>query len=318
MRLLSVAVHPSVGPKGEAVLLRQLQYFCAVVAAGSFTKAAETAFVSQSALSQQVKALEADLGCELLHREGRSFTPTPAGEHLYRRACGILEDVETLRCEVEDIAFGRPSRLAVGYLNRYDGWEVQGAVGAFARRHPHVDLRIRAGSHDGIYRMLLAGEVDLVFNDKRRAFSDDFVNRHLMTCYEYVEVSEGSRLSTASSLTVQQLAGQPCIVLAAPDQQETEQAYFRDVLNFACDFVPAETLEQARFLVAGNRGFLPVEAREDAAGPTGTVIRRIPLTGPLDDGTLGHLRRDYYAFWLKARPNPYAGEFVDILAGLFA
>lgn len=50
------------------MLLRQMRYFCSVVDAGSFTRAAEAEFVSQSAISQQVKALETSLGAELVHR----------------------------------------------------------------------------------------------------------------------------------------------------------------------------------------------------------------------------------------------------------
>ena len=59
--------------------LRQIEYFCAVVDTGSFTRAAERCLVSQSAVSQQVKALEDEFGFELLHRRGRSFDVTPAG-----------------------------------------------------------------------------------------------------------------------------------------------------------------------------------------------------------------------------------------------
>ena len=297
--------------------LRQIELFCAVAREKSFTRAAETCHVSQSAISQQVKALEGDLGCELVTRRGRSFELTAAGRHLARRGAELLDEALTLRYEVEDVAYGRPHRLAVGYLNRYDGWEVQGAVGAFARRHPAVEVDVRGGSHDGIYRMMLSGEVDMVFNDRRRALSDEFVNRRLMTCFDYVEVSEANALAMADELMVSELAGQACVLVAAADQQATERAYYREVLNFDCDFVFAETLEQARFLVAGNRAILPVEARDDAA-PTGSVIRRIPLVGPGLDGLAVHLRHDYYAFWPRDGGNPYCEEFSDILAGLFS
>ena len=297
--------------------LRQIEMFCAVAREGSFTRAAEACHVSQSAISQQVKALEADLGCELVARRGRGFDLTAAGTHLARRGAELLEEAQALRYEVEDVAYGRPRRLAIGYLNRYDGWEVQGAVGAFARRHPAVEVNARGGSHDDIYRMMLMGEVDMVFNDRRRALSDDFVNRRLMTCFDYVEVSEASPLAAARELTVAELAGQSCVLVASAEQQGTERAYYQDVLNFDCDFVAADTLEQARFLVAGNRAILPVEARDDVA-PSGSVIRRIPLVGPGLDGVAVHLRHDYYAFWPRARQSPYCEEFADILAGLFA
>lgn len=305
------------------MLLRQLQYFCAVAARGSFTQAAEDCFVSQSAISQQIKALEADLGCELLARHGRSFSLTPAGEHLYRRAQTILDDIETLRYETQDIASGAPRRLRIGYLNRYDGWEVSGAVAAFARRHPHVEVVAEGDSHDGLYQKMLSGQLDLLFNDRRRRLSSDFENRYLFSGYHYIEVSEGSSLAAHERLAVSQLSGITCILVAPPEQEETERTYYRDTLGFTCDFTRADTMEQARFMVAGNRGFLPVEARVGASAASGTVIRRIPLMGPAagegkGNNGLVQLRSEYYAFWLKVREHPYASEFADILAELFA
>lgn len=68
------------------MMLRQMQYFHAVVRTGSFTAAAEECFISQSAISQQIKALENDLGVKLLVRENRSFHLTKAGEYLYQHA----------------------------------------------------------------------------------------------------------------------------------------------------------------------------------------------------------------------------------------
>lgn len=297
--------------------LRQLEIFCAVAAEKSITCGADRCAISQSAASQQVKALERELGCDLLRRHGRTFDLTPAGEHLARGGRTLLDDAERLRYEVEDIAYGRPSKLHVGYLNRYDGYELAGAVGAFARRHPSVEIEMRPGSHDAIYRMMLSSEVDMVFNDKRRKFSDTYINRYLMTCYDYVEVSEASPLSGREALSVADLAGQTVIIVAPDSEQQREQAYYRDVLNFDCEFLEAESLEQARFMVAANRALLPVEAREDTA-PSGSVIRRIPLVGVAIDGSANvHLRHDYYAFWPKVDTNPYCDEFADILEDLF-
>ena len=65
------------------MLLRQIKYFIAVVESGSFTEAAEKLFISQSAVSQQIRALESELGVALLIRKNRSFTLTQAGGHLY-------------------------------------------------------------------------------------------------------------------------------------------------------------------------------------------------------------------------------------------
>ena len=81
------------------MLFRQMKYFTAVVECGSFTEAAEQCYISQSAISQQIRALEKELGVELIHRENRKFTLTPAGEYFYSRSKGLLEKVDDIRRE---------------------------------------------------------------------------------------------------------------------------------------------------------------------------------------------------------------------------
>lgn len=66
--------------------LRQIHYFIELVEQESFTKAAEACFISQSAISQQMKALEEEVGMPLLLRQGRRFSLTPAGDYFYRKA----------------------------------------------------------------------------------------------------------------------------------------------------------------------------------------------------------------------------------------
>lgn len=72
------------------MLLRQMKYFIAVVDCNSFTEAAEQMFISQSAISQQIQALEKELGVELIQRENRRFHLTAAGEYFYRHSRGLL------------------------------------------------------------------------------------------------------------------------------------------------------------------------------------------------------------------------------------
>ena len=60
-------------------MLKQMKYFQAVVRCGSFTRAAEECYISQSAISQQIQLLEQELGVRLLDRRNRKFSVTPAG-----------------------------------------------------------------------------------------------------------------------------------------------------------------------------------------------------------------------------------------------
>lgn len=293
------------------MILRQLEYFCAVVRTGSFTKAAEEFGVSQSAISQQIRSLEDHLRVALLARNGRHFTVTDEGRFFAERAESALGAIDKAVFDVRCLASGSPGKLSFGYLNRYDGWEVQGAVAAFARRHPQVDILVQSDSHDGLYGKLLSGEIDIAFNDRRRSLSSEFFNVHLARSYRYVEVSEASPAAWRSSVTPQDMRGQRCILIAPEEQRLVEAAYYRDALTFADDFDFVRTLDEARMMVAGNKGFLATEAREEQ-GRTGTVIRSIPL---FDSD--GHMQVDYYAFWRKDRTNDLIEEFARILEDLF-
>lgn len=87
------------------MLLRQLKYFLAVVEAGSFTEAAAQCFISQSAISQQVQALERELGVELLYRENRKFTLTEAGKYFYQKGRILADEAERLCRETKRLAW---------------------------------------------------------------------------------------------------------------------------------------------------------------------------------------------------------------------
>ena len=78
------------------MLLKQMKYFVSIVENNSFTEAAEKYFVSQSAISQQIKSLEMELGVELILRGNRSFTLTSAGEYFYRQSLIILDEIDRI------------------------------------------------------------------------------------------------------------------------------------------------------------------------------------------------------------------------------
>ena len=80
-------------------MMKQMKYFQAVVRCKSFTKAAEECFISQSAISQQIRALENELGVKLLIRRNRSFSLTPAGEYFYQKSLVLISDYERI-CRV--------------------------------------------------------------------------------------------------------------------------------------------------------------------------------------------------------------------------
>jgi DNA-binding transcriptional LysR family regulator len=97
------------------VELRQLRYFVAVAEELSFARAAERLLIAGPSLSQQIKALERDLGVRLLDRDRRSVALTPAGSALLGDARALLERADDLQRRARRLAGSAPVRL--GYVN---------------------------------------------------------------------------------------------------------------------------------------------------------------------------------------------------------
>ena len=292
------------------MLFRQMKYFNSVVECSSFTEAAEQCYISQSAISQQIRSLEKELGVELIHRENRSFTLTPAGKYFYEQSKGILNEVEDIRRETFRIGKDKELELKIGYLRCYSGQELHQAVAEFSRLYPEVSIHIVNGTHEELYDLLRFGGADLVLTDQRRAFSDKYANFQLLKCGCYVELSVRSPLAEQESVTMEELKRQACILISSREQQNIEEDYYKNTLGFGGRFLFAENLEEGRLMVAGNRGFLPVE-RVGTLPPCGTGVKRLPV---MEQGQ--QLKRNYCLFWVKENASYYIEEFAEILRKL--
>lgn len=292
------------------MLLRQIRYFQAVVQCRSFTEAAEQCHISQSAISQQIRALEDELGFDLLIRRSRSFELTPAGQYFYDRSLSIVSDVRKLCEESRRIALDENAVLRLGYLKNYGGHEFQLALAEFAGKYPKVDITIFAGTHEELYERLLADEVDLVLNDQRRAFSDNYSNLILTEQKGYVEVPSGSFLASLEKITIDELEDKPCILVTSPGQEETDKEFYRDILGFGGQYVIAGSLEEGRMLMLAGKGFLPIEGNYDEMPPG--IICRVPLYR-----RNRQVYRRYCAFWSLDNSGYYIEEFAEMLKKQF-
>lgn len=138
-----------------------LKNFVHIVELSSITAASERLGIAQPALSRQVKALEADLGVELLRRHGRGVTPTEEGLRLARRAKAILEDVESL---ADDLAGKRkvPSgTITLGLPPTVADILATHLIERTMAQYPKIDLRIVSGFSGHVQDWLLRGKIDL-------------------------------------------------------------------------------------------------------------------------------------------------------------
>ncbi|GAA2461071.1 LysR family transcriptional regulator [Streptomyces mauvecolor] len=140
---------------------QQLTYFVAVAETRHFTRAAERVHVSQPSLSQQIKALENELGAELFSRARGNIALTDAGEALLPLARRILADADTARIEVQELAQLRRGRVRLGATPSLCTGLLPDVLRAFHDRHPGIQLLIEEGGSHDLVRELARGALDL-------------------------------------------------------------------------------------------------------------------------------------------------------------
>lgn len=114
-------------------MFKQLRHFQSVVRLNSFSAAAEENYISQSAISRQVQALERELGFQFLERKNRLFALTEAGAYFYQKSLVLTADCERMCAEAAKIAHGDGASLTIGFLRSYAGEEFHGALEDFPR-----------------------------------------------------------------------------------------------------------------------------------------------------------------------------------------
>jgi DNA-binding transcriptional LysR family regulator len=139
--------------------LRQLRYFVAVATDGNISRAAKRVFLTQPALSRQIKALEEELGQCLLERQAHSIKLTTAGETLLLEASKLLEQAESVIERVR--AAGRGPRLRVGFAPSLAEGFLPAAVGNFSQQHPHAQVELLDLSTQEILAGLESGQLDV-------------------------------------------------------------------------------------------------------------------------------------------------------------
>ena len=161
--------------------LRQLVYAEAVARHRHFTRAAEELHVAQSALSHQIRRLEAELGTELFERTSRRVVPTEAGEAVAARARRVLSEVEGVRGELDELRGLVRGRVAIGALLPAGGIEVTTLLARFTHSYPGIEVRLREGTAADMLEMLETDQLDVAFS---------LIHAELPDGAEGIEVSE--------------------------------------------------------------------------------------------------------------------------------
>ncbi len=145
------------------LLLRDIGYFTEIIRQQSFSKAAQTLYVSQPALSQAVSRLEEEFGQKLLHRNKGAIIPTEAGKILAEEGESMLRISERIHVKMSDILNLHTGRITVGISHLYGKYYFSHIMPTFINRYPEIKVHVVEDTSSKLEQLLEDGIIDLAF-----------------------------------------------------------------------------------------------------------------------------------------------------------
>jgi DNA-binding transcriptional LysR family regulator len=195
--------------------VRRMRVLREVAGRGSFSAAAESLAYTQSAVSQQIAALEREAGMRLVDRSARGVRLTDAGRVLVEHADAILARLADAEAELEAIAGLRGGRLRLASFPSAGATIMPEAIARFRDRHPAVELTLEPAEPEPSIVKLRSGEVDVVLDITPgfRPPRDDGIERlHLLDDPMYVALPAGHALARKRTLKLEELADESWIL----------------------------------------------------------------------------------------------------------
>jgi DNA-binding transcriptional LysR family regulator len=289
--------------------VRRMRVLREVALKGSFSAAAESLSFTQSAVSQQVAALEREAGAVLVERSARGVRLTDAGEAVVRHAEGILAKLAEAEAELEAIAGLRGGRVRMSAFESVAGTIMPLAISRFADQHPGVELSMALMEPEEAVAALRAGDIDIAMTvsaGKPGDREDDGVTHtHLLEDPLYLVLAQDHPLARKRGVRLADLANEPWIG-GEPNCECTR------VITNACvrsGFDPRIAFETDDYRAV--QGFV-------AAGVGVSLIAELGLRTVRDDIVVRPLGRDtpvrqIYATALKGYRSPATAAMIDVL-----
>jgi DNA-binding transcriptional LysR family regulator len=289
--------------------VKRMRVLREVAAQSSFSAAAEKLGYTQSAVSQQVAALERETGATLIERNPRGIRLTDAGEALVRHADAILARLADAEAELEAIADLRGGRLRMASFPTAGATLMPRAIAGFSGRHPAVELSMAELDPVDSLPRLRAGELDLVMVDDSSGVlaQDEFEFEHILDDPLHLALPKGHRLAERQRVRLEDLAEEPWI-------QPTSNCVCSVHTQVACakaGFEPRVAYESDDFGVV--QGLV-------AAGVGVALIPELALVGERPDivvRRVGAKRQPFRQIYAATLANGYRSralaEMLDIL-----
>ncbi|MEU1681907.1 LysR substrate-binding domain-containing protein [Micromonospora zamorensis] len=257
--------------------LNALQVFRAVAEHGSITAAARSLRYTQSAVSRQIAALEAETGSPLLDRMPRGVALTEQGRCLLGHAEAVLDRLDTARRDLAALRDLSAGRLRVGAFPTAVAALVPRALASFRSEHPEVALSLVEGLTPGLLERLVDGDADIAVvsaaSDKPLD-GDQFDLHHLVDETLLVAVPRTHRLAHRRTIRLRDLADESFIAGSATAEETLLRATLPAGFRPRIDIVAAEWTGKLGCVAAGL-GVALVPALAVRAAPSDLTLLRL-------------------------------------------
>ena len=287
--------------------LETLKVFCDVVETRSFSTAASQNFVTQSAVSQQIRTLEERYGRRLLERTRGNVQLTPAGEILYQASKEIVQRHRDMEAELQGLSRTIAGTVRVATVHSIGLYELSAQLKRYLKAHPQVHLHLEYSRATKIYDDALKGNIDLgvVAYPARRPgiaiipFRED---RLVLVC------APSHPLARHRHVSIRKLDGEPMVGYERdiPTRKETDRLLRRHGVDvrYVMELDNVETIKRVVEIGSGL-AILPEPAvRPEVKGRTLVAVQ---LSDDVFLRPLGIIHRQGKHF------SPAAERFIDFL-----
>jgi DNA-binding transcriptional LysR family regulator len=291
--------------------LRQIRYFCAVADEMHVTRAAERLRLAQPALTQQIKALEAELQTQLLRRVGRGIELTQAGITLWKEGKELLERARAAALMTQETGRGLTGRLAIGLTETATfATPVTKLLRRTRELWPNVKFSlVQARTHD-LFAALIERRIDVAFGRSPAPTDPALTWRPFLAEGLVVVVPKGHPLSSRRSVGLADLANEEIIL---PRGRITNDAFRSQLIAAISKAGQAARIVQetpeyvmAINLVAAGFGLAIVPEALMGLSRTGVIYRPLHSTPPL--------RTELLILFRRGEHSPTALNFIALAA----
>jgi DNA-binding transcriptional LysR family regulator len=238
-----------------AFTLRQLQFFVAAAAAGSVSGAARAMSISQSSVTEAIRALEDDLGITLFDRHAWGLDLTQKGSAFLRNARKILAEVATARTAFGDENETVTGRLSLGVTSLVAGYVLSDILQRYRRAFPQIELNVIEDNGEYLQHLLIGGELDVavLLTSSVRDRMALHVESLLVSPYR-LWLPMGHALAQQESISLEELGGSALIQLMVDEIEESMRQLMAAMSVRPQIAFRTRSVEAVRSLVATGAG----------------------------------------------------------------